>query len=178
MRPGRLAGELEVPLSTVNEWTRQLRFQRVLTSTPSGEFVDRPRLLQFYASTRVARLYPTATLRTRLRPSGLSQLLRRESIDHSLAMLAAANEWAFFEPRRRIELYVSRGDTRRVREVLPPGDNEVDVFWENPAELPIERRGPAVVTSAFLTIVDCRAHPEGGAHAHFLEQNVMGWSAD
>jgi transposase-like protein len=177
VRPAQVAREVDAPLSTINEWLRQLRFQRALLTAPQGEIVDRTRLLQFYAATRMARLYPVKTFQTTLTSADLSQALRRESVPHALAMLSAANEWAFFEPRRRVEIYLGRGDISRVTDLVPQGGGvAVDVFAENVAELPVETRGRAVFTNAFLTIIDCRAHPEGGAHAHFLEQSVMRWN--
>jgi hypothetical protein len=135
--------------------------------------VDARRLLQFYTAHRMARLYPATTFTTDLAPAELSRSLHREGIRHGLAMMSAANEWAFFEPRRRIELYVDRRDVARARRVLTPGRTPVDVFADNLNEIPVTTREGLHVTSTFLTIIDCRAHPEGGAHAEFLERNVL-----
>jgi hypothetical protein len=173
VRPAFLAEELGVPTSTLQLWLRQLRFQRVLTPQGREDTVDQARLLQFFGAIRMARLNPSRTFATDDDAAAVSRRLRSAGIPHALGMLSAANEWAFFEPRRRIELYAPRSHLAALHRELAEGRTPVDVFEENMGELPTQERNRAQVTTAFVTVVDCRAHPEGGAHAHFLERNVL-----
>lgn len=173
VRLSDLARELELPTSTVHEWFQQLRFQRALLDAPGGFIVDRPRLLAVLTAHRVARITPVAEVRASVTPATLATALDGASVPHVFAMLTAANAWAFFEPLRAIQLYVPRGEVATVRALMEPGDVTVECFAENLREVPTARRGGLLVTSAFLTLLDCRAHPEGGAHAEFLERNVL-----
>lgn len=159
--------------STFYNWFNQLQFQAVVTRRGSGFIVDRRRLIQFYAAHRVVRCRPAfeATVGT----SGAQLLQHLQEQGHkntALGFLSAANEWAFFEPRRHTELYVGRQGISALRNSLPPGDHPVQIFTENWGELPLANRPPAR-TNLFLTITDCHAHPEGGAHAAFLERELL-----
>lgn len=173
-----VATTLGIPYTTLIEWWRHLEFHRAIFSSSSGNRVDRPRLLQVLTAHRVARLTPRLTRALAVDAHRASRILAREDIRHALAILSAANEWAFFEPRRDIQIYVAAADLTRVRNALPSepdGPFRLEVFSDNPVHLPVATRGGIPVTSQFLTLVDCRAHPEGGAHANFLERNVIQW---
>lgn len=174
-RPVEVASRLHLPTSTVHEWVQQLRFQRAIVEASGGYHVDRPRLVATMTAHRIARIAPVAELSTSMDIEALARRLRQESIPHRFAMLTAANAWAFFEPRRSVQVYISRSSASALRSVLEPGSTTVECFAENIAELPHATRGGIEVTSAFLTYLDCRAHPEGGAHASFLERNVLRW---
>lgn len=180
--PVRLASllqRIDAPRSTAQTWLRQLRFQQAIIDGPKGTRIDRLRLLQVMSAHRLARITPLAEVPTSLGPQEISGILGDEGIGHALAMLSAANEWAFFEPRREMQVYVSRAQASRLPRILPRGERTLQVFGENVASLQaaghVKERGNVRVTCPFLTVVDCRAHPEGGAHADFLERNVLRW---
>lgn len=173
-----LATELDIPYTTVVEWWRHFEFHRALLVSPRDVRVDRARLLQVLTAHRIARLSPSSTRAVAMDAREIARRLARENVPHVLGILSAANEWAFFEPRRSVQLYVPREALTDVRRLVPSeadGSNELQVFRENLAHLPTQRRGNVAVTSAFQTLLDCRAHPEGGAHAAFLESQVMRW---
>lgn len=173
VRLATLRAKLEVSPSTLHGWVQQLRFQRALTQTNGGYQVDRARLLAFYTANRIARIAPITEIPVGLSAQRLSDLLRREGIPHALAMMSAANEWAFFEPRRTVELYLDRRIVPRVRDLLPAGDGMAHFFHENLDDLPVATRARRPVTDLFLTVIDSRAHPEGGAHADFVDRNIL-----
>lgn len=172
-----IAAELEIPYTTLIEWWRHFEFQRALIASPAGIQVDRPRILQVLTSHRLARLTPRFDRTIGMDARTASTILEERGIPHALGMLSAGNEWAFFEPRRDIQIYVAAGMLTRVRAALPaaPSGFRLEVFSDNPEQLPIVTRGGVPITSQFLTLLDCRAHPEGGAHANFLERNVIQW---
>lgn len=176
-----LAREMGVPYTTLIEWWRHFEFHRALLVFADGVRVDRQRLLQVLVAHRVTRLTPRVSRGTSLAPREVSAALTAQGVPHALAMLSAANEWAFFEPRREIQIYVAAQDLTRARAAVPAderGPYHVEMFSDNPAHLQIVRRGDLPVTGKFLTLLDCRAHPEGGAHASFLERNLIRWGKD
>ena len=173
-----IATQLSIPYTTLIEWWRQFEFQRAIIPSPQGIRVDRPRLLQVLTAHRVARLTPRFDRGIAMDAHAVSTVLEAAGIPHALGMLSAGNEWAFFEPRRDIQVYVAADMLTRVRHALPassPGPFRLEVFSDNPEHLPIVTRNGVPVTNAFLTLIDCRAHPEGGAHANFLERSVIPW---
>lgn len=173
-----IAQELGVPYTTLIEWWRHLEFHRALLVSPGEVRVDHPRLLQVLTAHRTARLTPRVARPIALDAHGVARELTAANVPYALAMLSAANEWAFFEPRRSIQVYVPTRELTRARAALPLVQDapfSLEVFGEDPAHLPTARRGRVIVTSQFLTLLDCRAHPEGGAHANFLERNVIEW---
>lgn len=175
-----LAAELELPYTTVIEWWRHLEFHRAILATPGEAQVDRTRLLQVLTAHRVARLTPSAIRRVGMDARDVAKRLRKGKVPYALAMLSAANEWAFFEPRRTVQLYVPRQALGDLRRLVPPeaeGPVLLEVFQDNLTHLPTQRRGDVTVTSPFQTLIDCRAHPEGGAHAAFLEKEVIQWGS-
>ncbi len=173
-----LAAELDVPHSTVLEWWRHLDFHRAILTRGRTVTADRARLLQVYTAHRVSRLTPAQTRVIDFDASALARALTDAEVPYALAMLSAANEWAFFEPRRSIQLYLPRAGLSRMRRFAPPASNgsyQLEVFVETLDNLPHQTRGGIRVTSPFQTLIDCRAHPEGGAHAAFIETQVMRW---
>lgn len=173
-----IAAELGVPYTTLIEWWRHLEYHRALLVSPDGVEVDRPRLLQVMTAHRVARMTPRVTRPIALDTEGVAEVLDLKEVPYALAVLSAANAWTFFEPRRNVQVFVASSDLTRVRQALPTvpeGRFTLEVFGDNPDHLPTVVRGGFRLTSAFLTLLDCRAHPEGGAHANFLERNVIQW---
>lgn len=182
IQASRLQATVGVPRSTFQSWLRHLRFQRALLDSPRGYRVDRARLMQVLTAHRVTQLAPAAEIPTSLGPQEISAILARERISYSLCMLSAANEWAFFEPRREMQVYVQRAQAARLARLLPPGERLLQVFAENVQSLDraehVKTRGAVRVTCPFLTALDCRAHPEGGAHASFVERVILKWRPD
>lgn len=172
-----IATQLSIPYTTLIEWWRQFEFQRAIITSPEGLRVDRPRLLQVLTAHRMSRLTPRFDRSVDTDAHTVSTVLQAANIPHALGMLSAGNEWAFFEPRRDIQVYVAASMLTRVRTALPAADGpfRLEVFSDNPEHLPIVTRNRVPVTNQFLTLIDCRAHPEGGAHANFLERNVIQW---
>lgn len=174
-----LQDELNIPqagvsTSTFYNWLGHLEFQRAVTRADGALTVDRPRLMSFYAAHRLVRARPEFQTTTGLSgPELVEHLGDHGHRNVALGFLSAANEWAFMEPRRGTELYAGRETVRRLRADLPPGNRPLTVFAENWSELPRVPRGGVQTTGLFLTIVDCRAHPEGGAHASFLERELL-----
>lgn len=172
-----VARELDLPYTTLVEWWRHLEYHRAIHASSNGMRVDRPRLMSVLTAHRMPRLTPVAQRTTSLDARGLSRFLQDRQIPHALAILSAANEWAFFEPQHTVQVYVPRRHLSALRGISSehPGNVSLEVFAENPESLLINTRDGVPVTSVFLTILDCRAHPVGGAHAHFLETNVLKW---
>lgn len=174
----QLRRDLNVPQASIStatfyNWLSHLEFQRAISRTRSGVTVDRRRLMNFYAAFRVTRARPVLTTTSALSGADLVRHLQGEGIPTvALGFLSAANEWAFFEPRRSTQLYVGDHPLGALRDAIPPGDRPVEVFRENWSEVPVRNRA-VPVTDLFMTIVDCHAHPEGGAHAAFLERELL-----
>lgn len=173
-----LSQALDIPYTTVVEWWRHLEFHRAILVAPRDVRVDRARLLQVLTAHRVARLSPSSVRQVSMDARGIARALTRASVPFALAMLSAANEWAFFEQRRSVQIYVPRQALADVRRLVPQEDEggvRLEIFRENLAHLPTQRRGSIPVTTQFQTLLDCRAHPEGGAHAAFLESQAIRW---
>ncbi|MBI4392653.1 MAG: hypothetical protein HY556_02495 [Euryarchaeota archaeon] len=173
VRSTRLWHEPGTTASTVHQWIRHLRFHRVMTPVDGGHRIDRVRLLQVLAAHRIARIQPVHEGAVALDARGFSQVLSQRRIPHALCMLSAANEWTFFEPRYAIDVYVRRADAPRVRALTTVGRYRVNLYAENLGEVPTRERDGVPITDLFQTLIDCRAHPEGGAHAQFLERVLL-----
>jgi len=172
-----LSQELDIPYTTVVEWWRHLEFHRAILVAARDVRVDRARLLHVLTAHRMARLSPSGVRTVAMDPREIAHALTRGSIPFALGMLSAANEWAFFEQRRSVQIYAPRHALSDIRRLVPSeggGPIRLEVFRENLAHLPVVRRGGVPITSAFQTLLDCRAHPEGGAHAAFLESQMLG----
>ncbi|HVL87100.1 MAG TPA: hypothetical protein VM681_03695, partial [Candidatus Thermoplasmatota archaeon] len=78
-----------------------------------------------------------------------------------------------------VHLYVERGSVRRVRRIAQDARSRrasrgfLQIYTESLSGLSVATRAGLPVTSPFQTVVDLRAHPEGGAHAAFLEANLL-----
>ena len=175
VKPAEHGVGLGVSPATVYDWIKQLRFQRAIVETVAADRVDRRRLLQVYTAHRMAELFPATELD--VGAAGASATLARHGVAHALGLFSAANEWAFFESRGDLQLYVERSDVPRLRSLLPAGPRRLQVFPERMSDLPVKQRGDLPVTGPFRTLLDLRAHPEGGAHAAFLETNLYRWGA-
>lgn len=160
-------------------WTQLLTFHRALRETPSGVEADLDRLFGVLTAHRVANLRPEVPLATRMDVRGVHAALRDQGVPHAFAMFSAANEWAFFEPRRDVHVYVPRSALPALRRVLGPGPRRgggsgvLQAYVEDPARLDVQSRTGLPVTGPFQTVLDLRAHPEGGAHAAFLQTNLL-----
>ncbi|MHB8586218.1 MAG: hypothetical protein ACYDDF_10355 [Thermoplasmatota archaeon] len=173
-----MASTLHVPYTTLIEWWRHMEFHRAILVSGQGTQVDRPRVLQILAAHRIAQLTPATTRRISTDAAASARALRQGGVPHALGMLSAANEWAFFEPRRSVQLFVPPAHLSQARHLLPSDPNgpiQLELFRENLSRILTQRRGDLTVTTPFQTLIDCRAHPDGGAHASFLETQVIRW---
>lgn len=160
-------------------WAQFLTFHRALRETASGVEADFDRLLGVLTAHRMANLRPEVPLDTVLDVRGVHAALQDRSVPHAFAMFSAANEWAFFEPRRDVHVYVPRSALPELRRSLGPGPRRgggagvLQAYVEDPVRLDVQSRTGLPVTGPFQTVVDLRAHPEGGAHAAFLQANLL-----
>lgn len=174
-----IAAQLRTSPGALNPWVQYLTFHRAVREADHGLAADPDRLLQVLTAHRVANLRPEAPLRIAMDAREAHALFEARGVPHSLAMFSAANEWAFFEPRRDVQLYVPRAALPQLRRVLASvpargaGQGLLQAFAEDLDRLEVQRRGGLPVTSPFQTVLDLRAHPEGGAHAAFLQEKLL-----
>lgn len=130
-------------------------------------------------ATRMTHIRPTAPFTTTLTLEEAHLALERARIPHVFGFFTAANRWAFFEDRQDLHAYVDRGRLRTAQAALsrkaPPRARPVTVqlYVEPLRSIPVVMRGSLPITDVFQTALDLRAHPEGGAHADFLEKNTL-----
>lgn len=175
-----LAREIGTSPGALSTWADYLEFFRVLRDRPGGLEVDRRRLLSTLTAYRVANLRPERPARIQGDVEEVHERLDAQGLPHTFGMFTAANRWAFFEPHRDVHLYVDRGHRREVMAALddlrasgPGASGELQMYVENLDALSSQDRQGLPVTSPLQTTIDLRAHPEGGAHADFLEENLL-----
>lgn len=174
-----LARRLNTTPSGVEPWIHWLSYHRAIRFESGRVHVDRPRLLTVLAAARMTNLRPVPPFTTTLSPTDIHDRLETERIPHVFGFFTAANQWSFFEPRSDCHLYVDRGRLRPVQRLLrQPAPTEqrpttVQAYLEPLSAMTAISRGGLPITGLFETILDLRAHPEGGAHADFLEKNVL-----
>lgn len=173
-----LARELETSSSAVAPWVRTLNFHRAISVRREGLMVDRDRLIRIYTSFRVATLRPVKPFGTPLDVESAKHQLDGANIDHIFALFTAANRYAFFEPRNEIQIYVKPGSLTSLRQAIATdkpgrGDLLVQAFEEPLEGIAQTSRNGLAVTTPLQTVVDLRAHPEGGAHAEFLSEKLL-----
>ena len=188
--------------ATVSEWERLLRHHRAITGAGTRR-IDAARLIEVFAWFRGAQLGAPLRFATADPPDRLSVRLRDAGMPHVFGAITAANHWAFYEPAPSVQLYVPPplvGEARRL--LNDPGERvRGEVFADAPDRLVVlgrdlrdieqscadQRRGPAYrdqdiavassapfpVTSRFLSLLDCRVHPEGASHAAFLRTQLQ-----
>lgn len=175
-----IASEVGRSQGTVSPWIDYLEFFHALRNTPEGLQVDQRQLLSTLTSYRVANLRPEKPVTLYGDTDAVHERLVDAEIPHSFAMFSAANQWAFFERHRHVHVYVGRGTRREVLEATdglldersgPAG--QLQLYTENLDTLSTQDREGIPVTSPLQTTIDLRAHPEGGAHAEFLEENLL-----
>lgn len=174
-----IARRLGTTSSALQPWLSWLMFHRALRFESERLLVDRPRLLTVLAAARMAHLRPADPFHSTLTGEQTHRELLQRQIPHVFGFFTAANQWAFYEERLDLHLYVDRGRMRDVQAALRRDTAvrerpvTVQLYVEATRTIPEIRRGPLAVTDVFQTILDLRAHPEGGAHADFLEKNVL-----
>lgn len=175
-----IARAMSTSRSAIHPWVNHLLHHRALRFRGDRLEADRSRLMAVLTAHRIAAHRPEAPFRIALEPEAAHRALEGAGVPHCFAFFTAANQWAFYEPRRDLDLYVERGSLGRVREVLAPPPSRVrragglaHPFLERVRAIPATARSGLPVTSPLLTVLDLRAHPEGGAHAAFLEEVVL-----
>lgn len=171
-----LAQALDVGQGSVTPWLNWLLFHRAVTEERTLR-VDRGRLLVAASQVRAASIRPEIPFATNLGEDEIHARLDEARIDHLLGFFTAANRWSFYEPRFDHHVYLARGNMRRVRELLATdvarARGSVQIYSEDPNSLLRQTRQGVPVTTPLQTVLDLRAHPEGGAHANFLEENLL-----
>jgi hypothetical protein len=174
-----LARRLETTPSAIETWIHWLAFHRAIRFESGRIEADRPRLLTLLAAARTANLRPAPPFTTTRSTAQIQELLHEQQVPHVFSFFTAANQWAFYEPRDDCHLYVDRGRMGVLRRLLgqrePPRRHPttVQAYLEPVATIQATQRDGLPITGIFETVVDLRAHPEGGAHAAFLEKNVL-----
>lgn len=173
-----IAHRLGIHRAILSPWLNLLFYHRAIAER-DGLRVDRGRLVTLLTAHRMASLRPEAPFEAAVDAEEAHRLLQAAGIPHCLGFFSAANLWSFFEPRADVHVYVPRGRVSSVRAALDqrgPRSRRpatVQVYVEGLAGLGRAERAGAPVTSPFQTVIDLRAHPEGGAHAAFLESNLL-----
>lgn len=172
--PGRaaVAATLGVNRSSLHAWLNHFNHHRAIDET-NGLTVDTNRLLTVLTAHRIVGQRPETLMTTPHEPPQLHARLADAGIPHVFGLFTAANQWAFFEPRRGHQLYIHQRHRAEVRRLLRGQGHGLDLFIDSVDALPTQVRNGLPITSPLLTVADLRAHPEGGAHAHFLQENVL-----
>lgn len=175
-----IAKALGVHQQTVTPWLNYLEFYRAIQPGAEGISVSQDRLLSTIANYRAGQLRPHRPIPVAGSVEEIHDRLQEDGIPHAFCMFSAANRWAFFEPQRDVQLYIARsrrGDLKAsLSDLRSDGDGpeaKLRAFMENPEKIATQPREGIPVTRPFQTVVDLRAHPEGGAHADFLETNLL-----
>lgn len=175
-----IAEAMDVHQQVITPWLNYLEFFRVTRERGDGIEVSEDRLLGTIAAYRTGNLRPERPSPITGDPEELRDRLEAADVPHAFAMFTAANRWAFYEPHNDIHLYISRRDRTKVREAIDSlqpssgqGRGQLQVFHESIDGLATQQREGLKVTTPFQTVVDLRAHPQGGAHADFLENNLL-----
>lgn len=178
-----IADAMDVSQQVLSRWLNYLEFYRVLRVRDSTITVSEDRLLSALASYRAGNLRPERPKPIQGDAEEIHARLDSAEVPHAFGMFTAANEWAFYEPHRHVQVYVAGSDRTRMREALEPmrpqarqtrqTGSELQVFHEALEGVATQEREGLPVTTPFQTVVDLRAHPEGGAHADFLESNLL-----
>lgn len=174
-----IAREMRVHQAVLTPWLHLLFYQRVLRERDGVLRVDRSRLLALMTAHRMASLRPEAPFEAATDVNEAHHRLDAAGVPHCFGFFSAANLWSFFEPRSDVHVYVPRGFVAATRRALMPGASRtrrpatVQLYIEGLPGLARTERSGLPVTSPFQTVVDLRAHPEGGAHAAFLEANLL-----
>lgn len=175
-----IAREIGTSPGAAATWLDYLEFYRVIRRGATGLSVDVNRLISTMTAYRAANLRPERPTAISSSPDELHARLAEAGIPHVFAMFTAANRWAFFEPIRDIHVYLPRGSRSDLHATIEEpqargrsASGELQVYTENLDALSTQQRDGYPVTSPLQTVLDLRAHPEGGAHAAFLEENLL-----
>lgn len=176
----KIADEMATNRGTLAPWLDYLEFFRAIRGTSEELKVDLDQLLSTMAAYRTANLRPARPRPIHGDLFRAHERLQENDVEHVFCMFVAANRWAFFEPTNDIQVYINRGDMSEAAEALSASEPQgrrrtgtLQIFLENLDSLSHQRREELPVTSPLQTVIDLRAHPEGGAHADFLEKNLL-----
>lgn len=175
-----IAAAMNLHQQVITPWLNYLEFFRATRGQGGDIHVSEDRLLATIANYRAGNLRPARPRSVQTEPGEIHDQLDDAGVPHAFGMFTAANRWAFYEPHRDIHLYVPRSDRSTAREALErlrqersEGEGRLQVFHETIEGVATQDRENLPVTTPFQTVVDLRAHPEGGAHADFLETNLL-----
>lgn len=174
-----LARELGTTPSAIETWIHWMTFHRAIRFDGDRLEADRGRLLTLLTAARTTHLRPSPPFATNRSVDEIHDVLEAAGVRHVFGFFTAANRWSFFEPRDDCHVYVDRGRLGDLRDAIRPSGpverrpTTVQPFVEPVSAIETLVRDGVPVTGLFETVVDLRAHPEGGAHADFLEKNVL-----
>lgn len=198
----RFAVETEgVGQTTTYEWSNLLSHHHAITGAGTQR-VNPDRLIEVCTWLRGAQLGFPRLCATAMEPADLSEALYEAGIPHAFGAITAANHWSFYEAAPSIQLYVPPTAVAAARRELDgPGDRtRVEIYNQAPAGLPVAARdlseladrchaeygtpyrekdlarqsGATIpVTTRFVSLLDCRVHPEGASHAAFLREQIL-----
>lgn len=159
-----------IPAASAYKVVRWMKYHGAVVERNRLYSVDLRRLLDLLAATRVSNLLPTRVLTSPLDPPALHARLQEARLDHVFAFSTAASLTAFFEPLENLQVYVEKGATRRVSEVVGEGKIEVEVFEDRLETVPRQTSADGLpITELLRTAIDVRSHPRGGAYATILQ---------
>lgn len=174
-----LAVELGTTASSLAPWIQSLTFFRALTPDEHGFRIDKDRLLRVLTAWRMADLRPSRPFYSKYSVDEIGERLLGKNIQYTFGFFTAANRYAFYEPRQDVQIYIAPGSVTAVRNVLA-GEKQTDhrmmrvqLFEEPLRQIGSHRRDGVIVTTPLQTVIDLRAHPEGGAHAGFLAEKLL-----
>jgi hypothetical protein len=173
-----VARALDTSPGALDPWFNLLEFHEAIRFD-GGLEVDRSRLLEFLAAERTAGLRPRPPASTAHGIDESHETLASEGIPHVFCMFSAENLWSHFEERPEVQLYVEREHAQSTRTLLEPASHRarpvrpLRLFVEDLSRVGPLDRGGVPVTRPLRTVVDLRAHPQGGAHAEFMEQWLL-----
>lgn len=174
-----LAQELGTTPSGIETWIHWMTFHRAVRFDGDRLEADRGRLLTLLAAARMTHVRPSPPFATNRSLDEIHDGLEAANVPHVFGFFTAANRWSFFEPRDDCHVYVDRGRLGDLRNAIQASETverrptTVQPFVEAVSAIETVVRDEVPVTGLFGTVVDLRAHPEGGAHADFLEKNVL-----
>ncbi len=127
---------------------------------------------------RLAAMNPARSVSTALDGPAACAALQEAGIEAALGFTSAANAWAFFEPHRDLQVFISRGLASRAAAVLNDAalhgapDHEVTLFVTDLNATSITTLKETRITSRLQTWIDLAHFPRAGAHEAFFRKII------